>query len=151
MSIIFEKSHFAEIQQHGEAAYPHECCGFLLGRLEAHRCIVRQTRRAQNQRVDSPQNRYQISPQDYLQADRMARESGADIIGFYHSHPDHPARPSQFDLENAAWPGLVYAIVAVKNGLAGELTAWTLSEDRSRFIREEIITPATSAVENFQL
>jgi proteasome lid subunit RPN8/RPN11 len=82
---------------------------------------VLQTRRAQNQRDDSPHNRYQISPQDYLQADREARQAGLDIVGFYHSHPDHPARPSQFDLENA-WPELVYMIVSVNKGKAGEMT-----------------------------
>jgi proteasome lid subunit RPN8/RPN11 len=136
MPIIFEKTHLAEIQRHGEATYPHECCGFLLGRVESDRRIVQQIRAAPNQRNDSPQNRYEISPQDYLRIDREARDSGLDIIGFYHSHPDHPARPSAFDLENA-WPGLVYVIVAVNQGKAGAITAWLLSDDRSRFLPEE--------------
>jgi len=146
MPIIFEKPHLAEIQGHGEAAYPHECCGFLLGRVEANRRMVLQTRAAPNQRADSPQNRYEISPQDYLRVDREARETGLDIIGFYHSHPDHPARPSAFDLENA-WPGLVYVIVAVNHGKAGAITAWVLSDDRSRFLPEEIA--AVSDLKNF--
>jgi len=146
MPIIFEKPHLAEIQRHGEAAYPYECCGFLLGRIQANRRMVLQTRAASNQRADSPQNRYEISPKDYLRLDREARESGLDIIGFYHSHPDHPARPSTFDLENA-WPGLVYVIVAVNHGKAGAITAGVLSDDRSRFLPEEIV--AASDLKNF--
>ncbi len=147
MPIIFEKPHLTEIQRHGEATYPHECCGFLLGRVETDRRIVQQIRAASNQRNDSPQNRYEISPKDYLHVDREARESGLDIIGFYHSHPDHPARPSAFDLENA-WPGLVYVIVAVTHGKAGEITAWLLSDDRSRFLPEEFAT--ATDFKNFQ-
>ncbi len=143
MSIVFENHHLAEIQQHGESTYPHECCGFLLGRNEETRRVVAQTRRAQNQRADSPQNRYQISPQDYMQADRAAAAAGLEIVGFYHSHPNHPARPSQFDLENA-WPALVYVIVAVSQGKAGEMTAWILADDRSRFLPDEIVTQTAS-------
>jgi proteasome lid subunit RPN8/RPN11 len=137
MPIILEKTHLTAIQQHGVATYPHECCGFLLGRIEENRRVVEQTRRAQNQRSDSPHNRYQISPQEYMRAERLAAEAGLEIIGFYHSHPDHPARPSQFDLENA-WPGLVYVIVGVNAGKADKMTAWVLADDRSRFLPEEI-------------
>jgi proteasome lid subunit RPN8/RPN11 len=137
MPIIIE-NHLAEIQQHGEATFPHECCGFLFGRVEGDCRTVLQTRRALNQRDDSPRNRYQISPQDYMHADREARQAGLDIIGFYHSHPDHPARPSQFDLENA-WPELIYVIVSVNQGKAGEMTAWKLADDRSKFLPEEIV------------
>lgn len=146
MPIIFQNHHLAEIREHGEATYPHECCGFLLGRLEENRRVVVQTQRAQNQRDDSPQNRYQISPQDYMRADRAAREAGLDIVGFYHSHPDHPARPSQFDLDNA-WPELVYVIVAVNQGKAGETAAWLLAEDRSRFTPEKIVTQTASSAQ----
>jgi proteasome lid subunit RPN8/RPN11 len=137
MSIILEKSHLDEIHQHGEATYPHECCGFLLGKVDENRRLVQQTRRAQNQRSDSPHNRYQIAPQEYMRAERLAAEIGLEIIGFYHSHPDHPARPSQFDLENA-WPGLVYVIAGVNNGKADKTTAWVLADDRSGFMPEEI-------------
>lgn len=148
MPIIFEKHHLDAMKRYGEAAFPHECCGFLLGRVEENRRLVVQARAAQNQRTDSPQNRYQISPQDYLQADRQAREEGLEIIGFYHSHPDHPARPSEFDLEHA-WPAYAYVIVSVNQGRAGEITAWTLADDRSRFLPIDIETEAASpAVEN---
>ncbi|MDZ7363734.1 MAG: M67 family metallopeptidase [candidate division KSB1 bacterium] len=147
MPISFEKSHLAEIQRHGEATYPQECCGFLLGRAEADRRIVQQIRAAPNMRTDSPQNRYEISPKDYLRMDREARERGLEIIGFYHSHPDHPARPSAFDLENA-WPGLVYVILTVNRGKAGAITAWVLSDDRSKFLPEEFANAAD--LKNFQ-
>jgi proteasome lid subunit RPN8/RPN11 len=140
MSIIFEKTHLTEIQQHGVATYPHECCGFLFGRIEENRRVVEQMPlAAQNQRSDSPHNRYQISPQEYMHAERLATEIGLEIVGFYHSHPDHPARPSQFDLENA-WPGLVYVIVGVNAGKPDKITAWVLADDRSRFLPEEIVT-----------
>ncbi len=79
-----------------------------------------------------------------MQADCAAREAGLDIVGFYHSHPDHPARPSQFDLDNA-WPALVYVIVAVNQGKAGETTAWMLADDRSQFTPEEIVTQTASS------
>jgi proteasome lid subunit RPN8/RPN11 len=144
MAIVIAKQHLVEIHHHGESTYPHECCGFLLGRAEENRRVVVQTRRAQNQRDDSPQNRYQISPQEYIRADRAAREAGMDIVGFYHSHPDHPARPSQFDLDNA-WPELAYVIVGVNQGKASETTAWMLADDRSRFLPEEIVTPTASS------
>jgi len=136
MPIILEKTHLTAIQQHGEATYPHECCGFLFGRIEENHRVVEQTRRAQNHRGDSPHNRYEISPQEYMRAERLATEAGLEIIGFYHSHPDHPARPSQFDLENA-WPGLVYVIVGVSAGQADKMTAWVLADDRSQFLSEE--------------
>jgi proteasome lid subunit RPN8/RPN11 len=139
MSLILEKSYLAEIRRCGEATYPHECCGFLFGRVEENRRIVKQARPAQNRRGDSPQNRYEISPQEYMQADRIAAGAGLEIVGFYHSHPDHPARPSQFDLENA-WPDLAYVIIAVNGGKAGEAAAWILSDDRSRFMPEEIVS-----------
>jgi len=142
MPVTFAKNDLAEIRRHGEAAYPNECCGFLLGRPEAAPRFIVQTQRAPNQRLDSPQNRYQISPQDYLQVDRQAREAGLEIIGFYHSHPDHPARPSQYDLEHA-WPVFVYVIISVNQSQAGDTTAWVLADDRSRFLPEEIIASST--------
>jgi len=147
MSVVLQKTNLTEIQQHGEATYPHECCGFLLGRVDENRRVVEQTRRAQNQRGDSPRNRYQISPQEYMLAERLAAAAGWEIIGFYHSHPDHPARPSPFDLENA-WPGLVYVIVGVNNGKADKTTAWILEDERKQFLPEEI---APAAIENLQL
>ena len=90
-----------------------------------------------NARKDSPQNRYMILPEDLIASDREARKRGLDVIGFYHSHPDHPAQPSEFDREHA-WPWFAYIIVAVGKGVPRDLTAWLLSADRAQFVPEEL-------------
>jgi proteasome lid subunit RPN8/RPN11 len=99
--------------------------------------VVQEVRRAPNAREDSPQNRYLIPPEAFRQVDREARQAGLDILGFYHSHPDVPARPSQFDRDNA-WPWYSYLIVSVRAGAAAELNGWVVEEDESPFEVEEI-------------
>ena len=89
--------------------------------------------------------RYSITPDDYRAAQQAADEQNLDIVGFYHSHPDHPARPSETDLAEATFPGYTYAIVAVHDGSASDLTAWTLTPDRSRFEEEPIRTEVTTS------
>lgn len=130
----------SDIRRHGEETYPEECCGFLLGRLRNGRNDVLAAQRAINRNAHRREDRYVIAPDDYRDADRAARREGLDIVGMYHSHPDHPARPSQTDLEQATFPGYTYVIVAVQNGESADLTAWTLAEDRSRFVGEAIST-----------
>jgi proteasome lid subunit RPN8/RPN11 len=127
------------VREHGRARYPEECCGFLLGHLgdDGGKTIVA-AERAENVRAQNRERRYTISPQDYLAADRDAQRRGLDIVGFYHSHPDHPARPSATDLEEATFPEYVYVINSVNGGEPGDLTAWSLASDRSEFV-EEII------------
>jgi proteasome lid subunit RPN8/RPN11 len=132
----------AEIERHGEETYPHECCGFLLGRGEGGERQVSEIRRAGNARDDSPQNRYLIPPLDMLHAERDARARGLDILGFYHSHPDVAARPSDYDREHA-WPWYTYVIVSVRQGKAAEMHAWTLTEERDRFEAEMIAETVT--------
>ena len=136
---------------HGHAAqtYPNECCGFLLGREENGRRIILEIAPLQNAWGDSEMNPYEVRPQDstrnrslvdpkdYLRVDREARSKGMDIIGFYHSHPDHPARPSEFDLKHAV-DYLLYVILAVEKGVPREMTGWLLSPDRARFLPEEM-------------
>jgi proteasome lid subunit RPN8/RPN11 len=117
-----------EIEAHGEETYPHECCGFLLGQEEEEVKAVREVRRAPNAREDSPQNRYLIPPDAMLKAEKAARQAGQQILGFYHSHPDVPARPSQFDRDHA-WPWYSYLIVSVRAGAAAELLAWIVPEE----------------------
>jgi proteasome lid subunit RPN8/RPN11 len=90
-----------------------------------------------NARDDSPRNRFLILPEDFLQGEQEARRRGADIIGFYHSHPDHPARPSEYDREHA-WPWYSYLILRVEQGTPREMTGWLLTEDRTRFVPEEL-------------
>ena len=134
-----------EIRRHADATYPEECCGFLVGTMHADGNSVEAARRAVNRNENRRNDRYIIGPDDYRSAEKAAAAAGFDIGGIYHSHPDHPARPSQTDLETATFPGYTYIIVSVTNGLAGDLTAWTLAPDRSRFL-EDAISVAAPAV-----
>jgi proteasome lid subunit RPN8/RPN11 len=121
------------IRAHGKEAYPHECCGFLLGAPGE----VREIARASNAREDSPQNRYLIPPIEFVRVQRDADARGLDVIGFYHSHPDHPARPSAFDREQA-WPGYAYLIAAVAGGVPGELRGFRFEQPDEPFAEIEI-------------
>jgi len=116
------------IRRHGEETYPHECCGALVG--DGRR--VTATVALPNTTEEGPRRRFLVRPSDYQLAERRAAELGGELLGFYHSHPDHPARPSQFDLDHA-WPTFAYIIVAVAAGQAGDMTLWWLKEDRSTF------------------
>lgn len=126
------------IRRHGEETYPEECCGFLIGKMTADGNDVRRVERAVNRNENRREDRYIISPDDYRAAEKAAAEADLDIVGMYHSHPDHPARPSATDLETATFPGYTYVIVSVREGRAGELAAWTLAPDRSTFLSEPI-------------
>jgi len=117
-----------EIRRHGEETYPHECCGALVGRGDHVTGVVA----LPNTTEEGPRRRFLVRPSDYREAEHQAGELGAELLGFYHSHPDHPARPSQYDLDHA-WPTFAYIIVAVAAGSAADMTVWYLLEDRSRF------------------
>ena len=109
----------ASIRRHGEEAYPNECCGVLLGRVNDDGTrMVTSIARCGNTRTDSAHNRYNIDPRDLVRIQREGRERGEDIIGFYHSHPDHPARWSATDLAEAHWFGCSYVITSVEKGRA---------------------------------
>lgn len=116
------------IRAHGVETYPDECCGALITR---HGQVV-EAYRLPNTTSAGARRRFHIGPLDYRLAEARADALGGVLGGFYHSHPDHPARPSQHDLENA-WPNLTYVIVAVARGVAGDITAWRLRDDRSAF------------------
>jgi proteasome lid subunit RPN8/RPN11 len=116
------------IRRHGQEAYPHECCGALVGGPGR----VSEAVALPNTTEEGPRRRFLVRPSDYRLAERRARELGAELLGFYHSHPDHPAQPSQFDLDHA-WPTFAYVIVGVAGGVAGEMTVWYLKDDRSTF------------------
>ena len=118
----------AAIRQHGQETYPHECCGALVGGGGLVTAIVA----LPNTTDEGPRRRFMVRPSDYQLAERRATELGGELLGFYHSHPDHPARPSQYDLDHA-WPTFAYIIVAVAAGIAEAMTVWYLLEDRSRF------------------
>jgi proteasome lid subunit RPN8/RPN11 len=115
------------IRRHGEEAYPDECCGVLLGQSANDVNEVEEAVRAGNIRTDSAHNRYQIAPQELVKIQRQGRERGLDIVGFYHSHPDHPARWSKTDFAEAHWLGCSYVITAVEKGVAQTTNSFMLT------------------------
>jgi proteasome lid subunit RPN8/RPN11 len=121
------------IRRHGEETYPHECCGALVGRDGR----VSSTVALPNTTEEGPRRRFLVRPSDYRMAETRANEIGGELLGFYHSHPDHPARPSQYDLDHA-WPTFAYVIVAVAAARAGDMTVWWLKDDRSSFEEGEL-------------
>jgi proteasome lid subunit RPN8/RPN11 len=131
--------HLEEIRSQGEREYPHECCGLLLGRIgEDGGKMVAEVYPVSNAREEGARhNRSLILPDEYVRGERYARSRRLDVVGNYHSHPDHPAVPSQFDLEHA-WPTWSYIIVSIREGRAAELRSWEMEADRSRFNEEEI-------------
>lgn len=122
------------LRQHGEETYPHECCGVLLGSMEGEERVVSSIARCGNTREDSPQNRYNIDPRELIRIQREARERGEDIIGFYHSHPDHPPQWSPTDLAEAHWFGCSYVITSVEKGKAVTTNSFELtgSEEKDK-------------------
>ncbi|HYG81467.1 MAG TPA: M67 family metallopeptidase [Pyrinomonadaceae bacterium] len=133
-----------DIKRHAEREYPRECCGLLIGRIEDDgrtRSVV-ETYPVANawEEADTLHRRMLITPQDYMRAERHYAKEGLGVVGNYHSHPDHPAVPSEFDLKNLApWPTMSYVVVAVVRGRAVELRSWELEADGSRFNEEEIL------------
>jgi proteasome lid subunit RPN8/RPN11 len=130
------------IRRHAERSYPEECCGFLLGYLgpgEAAETRVERVVPAANERQESRHNRYVIHPQTVLATHQEARAAGLAVVGYYHSHPDHPAEPSEFDREHA-WPGVSYLIVSVRDGSLAAARSWRLRDDRQRFDEEALAT-----------
>ncbi|MBI1750095.1 MAG: M67 family metallopeptidase [Acidobacteria bacterium] len=125
------------IRAHAAETYPHECCGALLGSDgESHREVL-DLLPLENRNGDSPRNRFAITSDDVRRAEKVARDLGFELIGWYHSHPDHPALPSEFDRVHA-WPWYSYLIVSVEQRRPGQIASWRLAEDRSRFAPERI-------------
>jgi len=139
MNLKLSKDVLAKIHVHGEQAYPEEGAGFLLG-VENGTRDVQVIFPLTNSREDSARhNRYLITPEDYLKAELEADKLGLSLLGVFHSHPDHPNRPSEFDCEWAQ-PFFSYIITSVQSGKAIESRSWRLLEDRSQFVEEEIQT-----------
>jgi proteasome lid subunit RPN8/RPN11 len=137
-----------KIRQHGADTYPHECCGALLGRDNVDgdtttvgvQLPLREVAALYpliNRRDDSPRNRFSVTAEDVREAEKAARDKNLDVVGWYHSHPDHPAKPSQYDREHA-WPWYSYVIVSVANGKPADMTSWRLNDDRSDYACEDI-------------
>lgn len=137
--LTIEDQHLSEIRQHGERDYPFECCGLLIGNFNGDgRKIVTETYPISNAREEeAKRNRFLIRPEELMRGEKYARERKLDVVGFYHSHPDDQAVPSQYDLEHA-WPTYSYIVVAVEKGRAADLRSWEIENDRSRFNEEEM-------------
>jgi proteasome lid subunit RPN8/RPN11 len=141
-----EYSDYEALRAHGEQTYPNECCGVLLGKSITEPGIasmnsVQQIVRAGNTRTDSAHNRYHIAPQELVKIQRQARTAGLDIVGFYHSHPDHPAQWSKTDFAEAHWIGCSYIITSVEKGKAVTTNSFLLTgteEDNKKFEDEAI-------------
>ena len=139
--IYLTKEHIKQIERHGEQTYPNECGGMIIGRFEADKKTALELLPMENAMAESEKyNRVLITPRDVLRAERYARSQKLDVIGYYHSHPDHPAIPSQFDLDHAL-PVWTYIIVSVENGKAVDVRAWDMENDRSKF-NEDLVSVA---------
>jgi proteasome lid subunit RPN8/RPN11 len=136
------QAEYDAMRKHGEETYPHECCGIMLGRpvIPGENEVVELVR-AGNTRTDSAHNRYHIAPQELIKAQREGRKKDLEIVGFYHSHPDHPAQWSRTDFEEAHWYGCSYVITAVAQGKAEVTNSFLLrgtSEGDKVFDHEKI-------------
>ena len=153
MALKLRSKHREAIRQHSARDYPSECCGVLLGKADGDAKEVTEVvpltnlrhdpTRAQellpldDQNRETDKNRFLIDPLDQLRVEKGARARGLDVLGYYHSHPDHPARPSVYDRDHA-WPWYSYVIIAVERGTTKDLTSWVLAEDRSAFGAEPV-------------
>jgi proteasome lid subunit RPN8/RPN11 len=138
-AIVIARAAIDSIARHGVETYPNECCGALVERDGQ----VVEAWPLENTTSEGARRRFLVSPSEYLAAERRAAEIGGTLAGFYHSHPDHPARPSQHDLEHA-WPNLWYVIVSITEGVAGAMTGWRLRDDRASFEQKDLKWPLAS-------
>ena len=128
-----------QIESEGAAAYPNECCGILVGRdVDGRRLVERLVQGRNVFEADEQYHRFSIDPRQQMKAEREAEAEGKVVLGFYHSHPDHPARPSEYDREHA-WPFYSYVIVAIAKGNAADMTSWVLDAESSQFARQEVV------------
>ena len=137
--ITITAQHLVAIKEHAEADYPHECGGLLLGHLDAenNKTVVETLPMENTADVETRHDRVLIDPRSLMLADRKARENGLDVIGYYHSHPDDEAVPSQFDLDHAL-PVWSYIIVSVRDKKAVDWNSWEMENDRSKFNKEVV-------------
>jgi proteasome lid subunit RPN8/RPN11 len=145
MGVVIDPAAAEEMLRRAQEGYPNEVCGVLVGRAEKGEIRVRAARPAPNVTRGSRRSGFEIAASDLMQIMEDASAKEEDVVGFYHSHPDQPAAPSQAD-QDTAWPDYVYVIVSVVQKRDGHLAAWRLSTDRSRFIQERVAsTPRRAA------
>lgn len=143
--ILLNHTALHKLKVHGMSTYPDECCGILLGMDENGTRKVCDIFEIRNAMSTQRERRFLIPDDEYRRAEEFARQQGVQIVGLYHSHPDHPAEPSQFDLENAL-PWFSYVIVAVEAGIPAEVRSWRLRENRSQFDEEEFLVVEAECV-----
>lgn len=144
MTLKFNHGVADRIRAHAAQAYPHECCGALYGCERRSAREILDLLPLSNQHNRSPRSRFIITPEDVRRAEAAARQRGLDLVGWYHSHPDHPALPSEFDRAHA-WPWYSYVIISVEKGSPGALASWRLSDDRMHFSPEWLDRGAKTA------
>jgi proteasome lid subunit RPN8/RPN11 len=147
MSLILTPEQIGQIEREGAAAYPNECCGAMLGRDVAddsgvRRVVARLAPLSNSFAADEQYHRFSLDPRELMQLEKGAAEAGLAVLGFYHSHPNHPARPSETDRRHA-WPFYSYVIVAIANRQPIDLTSWQLDESTEQFKPEEIVRERT--------
>ncbi|MBI5827862.1 MAG: M67 family metallopeptidase [Deltaproteobacteria bacterium] len=135
-SIIMPRGVYEEIINHARESYPEECCGVLIGATYKDKRVF-EVQRAKNTNTERARDRYIIDPRELNFIDKVARTQGLDVIGFYHSHPDHPDKPSQTDRE-LGQPGYSYIIASVKKGKDVSLRSWIFEEADEPFKEEKI-------------
>jgi proteasome lid subunit RPN8/RPN11 len=136
--LILAENLARQIEREGAAAYPNECCGIMFGRDEGARRIVQRLQAVSNAFDEQEQyHRFSISPRQLMEAEKSAGQTGEFVLGFYHSHPDHPARPSEYDREHA-WPFYSYVIVSIAKGEPLDMTSWRLDEVTEQFAEEKV-------------
>ena len=141
MALILTQELEKTIRSHAEEIYPFECCGIFGGIRQGEKNVVSEIYRVLNSREDTAKhNRFLMTPKDVFMAEKQFRKNGLEMLGFYHSHPDHPAHPSGFDLDHASWPTYSYAIVSVEKGVSKDLNSFSLSNDRTQFLPEEFFS-----------
>jgi len=135
--ITIRKRDLDRIFEHGRDGYPHEVCGIIMGTYGEASKRVEEIRIAGNLNTERAHDRYEMDPKDILKAEREGAGKGLEIVGFYHTHPDHPDEPSEFDRERS-WPSYSYIIVSVNDGSDFKVRSWILNEDTKRFEEEKI-------------
>lgn len=147
MIVIIRSDDLQGIEAHGEKTYPNEGAGFLFGQEDGEQLFIEAIDPVENRRESEAQfNRYEVSPEDFIQAETKAAQLGLDLIGVFHSHPDHPAQPSQFDLDHAM-PNFCYLISAIEGGQAKITRAWRLRADQDAFDEDTMIAVTAATVD----
>lgn len=138
MALILSNSLYQQIESEGVRAFPNECCGVMIGRDVAGKRVVDRLQPLTNSfEAEEQYHRFRLDPKEYIAVEKTAGEEGKLVLGFYHSHPDHPARPSEYDRQHA-WPFYSYVIVSIMSRKPADMTSWLLDEATEQFKQEEI-------------